>query len=329
MARAAIFGTGGPVLEAAERAFFAEADPWGFILFARNVETPDQLRRLTGDLRSAVGRDAPVLIDQEGGRVARLRPPQWRGWAPAEADAGRGGAEALRLRYRIIAAELRAAGIDVNCMPILDLPGPGCHPIIDDRVLGRSVDEIAERGAAVCDGLMAGGVVPVIKHLPGHGRAGADSHEGLPEVDASLAALRETDFAPFRALADQPLGMTAHIRCGAIDAERPATLSPAAILLIREEIGFDGCLMTDDISMGALAGPVAARAEAALAAGCDVVLHCNGEIAEMEAVAGAVPALTEAAAARAARAEAARGAPGPFDMAEALARYCALTGEAA
>lgn len=332
-AAATIFGVSGPALTAPERGFMREADPWGFILFARNVETPAQVAALVADLRASVGRTAPVLIDQEGGRVARLRPPHWRAWRPvAEVFAGRDEAaarEALGLRYRIIAAELAALGIDVDCMPLLDLPVPGSHDVIGARALGTDPTLVAARARLVCEALTAGGVLPVIKHLPGHGRATVDSHEGLPRVATDLATLDATDFAAFRPVADQVLGMTAHIVYEAVDPEQCATLSPACIALIRERIGFDGCLMTDDLSMHALSGPMAARVRAAIGAGCDLILHCNGDTAEMEAIAAATPRLSGRALARAERALAARRAPSPFDVDAAHARYLALTGEAA
>jgi beta-N-acetylhexosaminidase len=328
-ARAAIFGCAGPALGPDEAAFFRDADPWGFILFARNVETPDQLRRLTAALRESVGRDAPILIDQEGGRVQRLGPPCWRGWddvgtalaalAPETAE------EALELRYRLIAAELVAVGIDTDCAPLLDLRLPGADPIIGARALGAEPETVARLAAAVIRGLEAGGVRPVIKHIPGHGRADADSHARLPIVSADRATLDATDFAPFRAHAGAALGMTAHVRFDAIDPARCATLSPEAIRVIREEIGFGGCLMTDDISMGALDGPIGARCDAALAAGCDLILHCNGDRAEMTAVAAATPRLAGSARARAEAAEP-RPAAEPFDPAEAERRLAALSG---
>ena len=332
MPAAAIFGLAGPDLAPAEAAFFRDADPWGFIVFSRNIADPAQLSRLTGRLRDAVGRQAPILVDQEGGRVQRLGPPHWRAWRDVAAlfdgaDEGR-ALEAARLRYRIIADELARVGIDVNCAPLLDVRAPQGHEIIGTRALGQAAEEVARRGLAVCEGLLAGGVLPVIKHIPGHGRATVDSHLDLPRVTTPRAELDRIDFAPFRALADQALGMTAHVVYEAIDASRCATLSPAVLDVIRRDIGFDGLLMTDDLSMRALSGPMGARAGDALAAGCDIVLHCNGDLAEMAAVAAATPALTGAAAARAARAEAARGMPDPADIQAAAARYQELTGEA-
>lgn len=302
-ARAAIFGCAGEALSPAERDFFAEAAPWGFILFARNISAPDQVRRLVGELREAVGRRAPVLIDQEGGPVARLRPPHWRDWPPLpEALAGRdrvAARAAVRHRYATISAELAALGIDVNCVPMLDVPGPGAHRIIAGRALGADAATVADLGAEICAASKAEGVLPVIKHIPGHGRTAEDSHEDLPRVPASLEELEAVDFAPFRALAGEALGMTAHVIYDALDPDAPATLSPTAIRAVRERIGFGGLLMTDDISMGALAAPLADNVRAALAAGCDMILHCNGRMPEMETVAAEAPLLSGAAARRA------------------------------
>lgn len=330
-ARAVIFGCGGTALSAAERAFFAEAEPWGFILFARNVESPAQLRRLTTELRASVGRDVPVLVDQEGGRVQRLRPPHWRDWLPVLDEAtvlpSERRARGLRLRARLIAAELRDAGIDVNCAPVLDLAGPQTHAVILNRCLGGDPAEVAALGRAIAEGLLAGGVLPVVKHMPGQGRASLDSHLALPEVTADREAL-EADFAPFRALADLPLAMTAHVVYRALDPARPATQSPAVVRLMREAIGFDGLLLTDDLSMKALAGGFGERAAASLAAGCDVVLHCNGDRGEMAAVAAVVPELTGRPAERAAAALALRRAP-EDDVAALAAEYAALSSDPA
>ncbi len=282
MTRACILGCAGPDLSHGEAAFFAAADPWGFILFGRNVEDPDQLQRLTGRLREAVGRDAPILVDQEGGRVQRLRPPHWRDW-PAPLDHVLAASDPIRamwLRARLQAEELRAVGIDVNCAPTADVARPETHPFLANRCHGTDPGSVADRARAVAEGLLAGGVLPVIKHIPGHGRARVDSHRDLPVVDADRTAL-EDDFAPFRALRDLPLGMTAHI-CFPALGKHPATQDPALIRLVREEIGFDGLLMTDDISMEALGGTIADRTALAIEAGCDVVLHCNGDRAEME-----------------------------------------------
>ena len=327
MARALILGCRGPELGAAERAFLSRVDPWGFILFGRNVAGPEQLRRLTADLRDAVGRDAPILIDQEGGRVARLRAPAWREWRPALEDCARLPAglreRAMRLRYELIASELLAVGVDVDCAPVLDLALPDTHAIIRDRAYGSDPEEVARIGRAVAEGLLAGGVLPVMKHIPGHGRARVDSHLDLPRVGASRAELA-ADFAPFRALADVPMAMTAHIVFEAIDDQAPATLSPAMVALIRGEIGFDGLLMTDDLSMKALSGPFGTRAERALAAGVDMLLHCNGEAAEAAAVAEAAPRLTGRAAERAAAALALRRGAGAADTAALDAEFASL-----
>ncbi len=328
-ARAVIFGCAGPALSDEERRFFAAADPWGFILFGRNVSDPEGIARLTADLRDAVGRDAPVLIDQEGGRVARLRGPAWREWLPALDECGRlgdraGRVRAMALRYRLIASELRAIGIDVDCAPVLDVARAETHGIIRNRCYGDDPAEVAAIGRAVADGLLAGGVLPVIKHMPGHGRATIDSHHDLPRVIASEVDL-VADFAPFRALADLPMAMTAHLVFAALDPEAPATQSARMVRLIREEIGFDGLLMTDDLSMKALTGGFGERAERALAAGCDVVLHCNGDPAEMAAVAEATPLLDGRGAERAEAALARRIAPAAWDVGAADAEFAAVT----
>ncbi len=326
---AAIYGCAGPRLGDDEREFFRKSAPYGFILFARNVETPEQLRALVRDLRDAVGRDdAPVLIDQEGGRVQRLKPPHWRAAPPGrrfgeallcDAKSAEQGAEA---NARLIAAELADLGIDVDCLPLLDVPVPGAHDIIGDRAFGETPEVVIALGRAVCRGLRAGGVMPIVKHIPGHGRARSDSHLELPLVEASLAELRATDFAPFKALADEACwAMTAHVVYSAIDPSAPATLSAKVIgEVIRGEIGFDGPLISDDLSMKALSGDFAGRTKGALAAGCDLVLHCNGDMAEMAAVAGACAPLTDRAAARLARAAAGLTKPSAIDRAALLAQ---------
>jgi beta-N-acetylhexosaminidase len=308
-ARAAIFGCAGPTLADAERRFFKTADPLGFILFARNCADPRQVRQLVSDLRATVEReDAPVLIDQEGGRVMRLRPPHWRAAPPA----GRFGelaardrpaaAEAAYLNARLLACDLADLGIDVDCVPVLDLRLPGAHEVIGDRALGADPAAVAELGRAVAQGLMEGGVLPVMKHIPGHGRALVDSHYDLPVVDADRRTLERTDFEPFRRLADLPWAMTAHVVYRALDADRPATLSARIVSeVIRGAIGFQGFLVSDDLAMKALKGDAGALAAAAIEAGCDAVLHCNGAMAEMERVAAAVPPLAEVAAVRLAR----------------------------
>lgn len=331
--RATIFGCLGPRLSKQEIAFFRDAQPWGFILFARNIQSPDQLRRLTGDLREAVGRQAPILIDQEGGRVARLRGPDWREWLPPldqmKQVAPQDQRRAMVLRYRIIAAELRALGIDVNCAPMLDVVQPNTHAIIKDRCYGTDPDTVAEMGRAVSEGLLAGGVLPIIKHIPGHGRADLDSHLALPLVDADLDRLRAVDFLPFARLADLPMAMTAHIVYPAIDPDACATLSEKCISLIRQDIGFDGLLMTDDLSMKALSGDFGQRTRHALAAGCDMILHCNGERAEMEPILAHTPMLEGDALRRADAALACRKDPDPFEFDQAVEEFEALIKEAA
>ena len=326
--RAVIFGCSGPVLDDTERRFFRDADPLGFILFARNCRDPDQVRGLVADLRDCLGRKgAPVLIDQEGGRVARLRPPHWRlPPAPerlarlAKAEEAR---EAVRLNARLIAAELHDLGITVNCLPVLDVVGPGAY--IADRSFGGEPDTVARLGRAACDGLLGGGVLPVIKHMPGMGRAIPDSHVALPVTEAPMEELERMDLAPFRALSHMPWGMTAHVVYRAVDKGAPATTSGAVIGgVIRGSIGFEGLLLSDDLSMQALTGDLSERAAAALEAGCDVALHCNGVRAEMEAVAGVSGPMTGEAMARLARGEDMLGAPQPFDGARALARLDSL-----
>ncbi len=326
--KAAIFGCSGLDLTAAERRFYADQQPFGFILFQRNCDSPDQVKALVDDLRQAVGRpDAPVLIDQEGGRVARLKPPHW--WAaPPGAAYGElyardtaAGLEATRLGARLIAADLQRLGIDVDCLPVLDVPVPGAHDVIGDRAYSRDPDVVAALGRAAAEGMLAGGLLPVIKHIPGHGRAHVDTHVALPVVDAPLDELEATDFAPFRALADLPWGMTAHVVYSAIDTDNPATTSPAVIdRVIRGMIGFDGLLLSDDLNMEALSGDLAERARAALAAGCDIALHCSGVLVEMQAVAAAVGPLSDAAEARIARGRALLAPPRPIDAGQARAK---------
>ncbi|AJE47401.1 beta-N-acetylhexosaminidase [Celeribacter indicus] len=321
-----ILGCEGTALTAPEAAFFAQADPWGFILFSRNVSDPEQLRRLTGALREAVGREAPVLIDQEGGRVQRLRAPHWREFLPPmeQCERARDPARAMWLRGRLLAEDLHGAGIDVNCVPGLDVARAETHPFLRNRCFSEDAETVARMGRALVEGLADGGVAPVMKHLPGHGRGTLDSHRALPRVSASRADL-ETDFAPFRALRDLSMGMSAHIVMEALDPDRPATQSPEAIRVIREEIGFDGLLMTDDISMEALAGSVADRGTAALAAGCDLVLHCNGDLREMETIA-ALGEMDAAAQARADRAADSRPGYRPVDIAALEAEFRHLLG---
>jgi beta-N-acetylhexosaminidase len=327
--RAICFGFAGETLSAEERAFFAEANPLGFILFQRNCRSPEQVRALVAELRGCVGREAPVLIDQEGGRVARLKPPKWRLYpAAARLAALPDAEEAVRLGARLIADDLAALGTTVDAMPVLDLPVAGADNVIGDRAYGGDPALVAQLGRAACDGLLAGGVLPIVKHMPGHGRARVDSHKALPVVDAASDLLERTDFAPFRALRDMPWAMTAHVVYSAIDADRPATLSRAVIdRVIRGSIGFDGVLVSDDIEMGALSGTMAQRVQGALAAGCDAVLHCSGNLAAMREAAAIAPPLTDTAAARVARAEARRRGGGvPFDRRAAETRFNAMIG---
>ena len=331
---AVVFGCAGPVLAKAERDFFRDADPLGFILFQRNCDNPGQLRALIAALRETVGRaDAPVLIDQEGGRVARLKPPHWPSYPAPAVIAALGGDEAREAAWlgaRLIADDLAALCITVDCVPVLDIPVPGADAVIGDRAWGASPTGVATLGGAVCEGMLAGGVLPIIKHIPGHGRATVDSHHALPRVSTARETLETSDFAPFRALADMPWAMTAHIVYAAIDAERPATLSRRVIgEVIRAGIGFDGVLVSDDLSMRALGGSFAERAAGALAAGCDVVLHCNGVMKEMTEIAGVVSSLTPAARRRVDRAEARRGGAEPIDRGMLEARFHALLGRAA
>lgn len=323
-----VLGCAGAELSPQERAFFRAADPWGFILFRRNIEDPPQLRRLTAALRESVGRDAPILVDQEGGKVQRLRPPHWRRWEDARDQIARAGAaraaRSMYLRYRLMAHELRAIGIDTNCAPVADLAGDQTHPFLEYRCYGNTVESVVDVARAVAEGCLDGGVLPVMKHIPGHGRGNADTHLNLPVVEADANTLRATDFAAFRALRDLPMAMSAHVIFAAYDAARPATQSPAVIGAIRDEIGFQGLLLSDDLSMEALSGAIDDRAARSIAAGCDIALHCNGDLAEMEAVAGAIGALTPEAATRAATALALRQLPGPIDIRAAEAELEAL-----
>ena len=325
---AVLFCCAGTSLAPDERTLFERADPLGFILFRRNCDTPDQIRALVQGLRQCVGRaDAPVLIDQEGGRVARLQPPHWRE-APAAAAFGRlaerdpaAALQAAYVNHRLIADELRDLGISVACAPVLDVARPETTGAIGDRAFSADPSIVGALGLAACAGLMAGGVAPVIKHMPGHGRATVDSHLDLPVVDAGHEELSRIDFAPFAIAAGMPWGMSAHVTYTALDRGRPATQSPTVIArTIRGEIGFAGFLVSDDICMAALKGDAGARASAALAAGCDAVLHCNGDVDEMERVAAAAHSLSERAVARLARAETLLGAPRTIDTAALAAR---------
>ncbi|MCC5988178.1 MAG: glycoside hydrolase family 3 protein [Pararhodobacter sp.] len=321
-----ILGCAGPELGREEAAFFRQLRPWGFILFSRNVADREQLLRLCADLRNAAGFQAPVFVDQEGGTVQRLRPPLARNWPDAAAQAG--GLAAIRLRHRLMAAELRACGVDGNCAPVIDVATPATHPFLTRRIWSADPQAVAGAGRAAAEGLLAGGVLPVIKHLPGHGGADADSHHALPRVSDPLTVLAARDFVPVRALADMPLGMSAHVVFDALDPARAATVSPLVIAHLRKALGFDGLLMSDDIGMKALGGDMVSRASAALAAGCDVVLHCSGDLAEMEEVAGVAGRLGGEALQRAEAALAARRAPAPIDIAAAWAEFERLNGAA-
>ncbi len=325
--KAFISGCSGTSLNDAERRFFADNLPCGLIVFARNCETPDQLRALVASFKDAVESEhVLILIDQEGGRVQRLRPPHWRDMPPARCY-GRvyerdpeAGKDAAFAGARLIAQELVDLGINVNCTPVLDVPEKGAHEIIGDRAFSTDPDVIASLGRAVMNGTLAGGVLPVIKHVPGHGRAKADSHLSLPRIDVAEGELRSVDFRPFQALRDAPLAMTAHVLLPCYDEQRPASVSPVIMgEVIRGLIGLEGLVMSDDIGMKALGGPFADRARDVIAAGCDVALHCSGDFAEMVETASAVPPLAGLAAERFARALSFLHAPEPFDKAEAMA----------
>lgn len=325
---ATILDASGLRLTAQEKALFRAVKPFGFILFARNIDTPDQVRALCDELREAAGHEAVITVDQEGGRVQRLRAPHWRDWtAPLDfvQAAGPNAAEAMYLRFRLIADELHRVGIDSNCAPMVDVAGAQTHAFLRNRCYGTTPDAVAALGRAAADGMLAGGVLPVVKHMPGHGRATMDSHFDLPQVDAPRAALDTHDFAPFKALNDLPMGMTAHLVYDAIDP-RPATLSPVMMRLIREDIGFDNLIMTDDISMKALSGEVDAIAAGALAAGCDVVLYCNATLKDRTRVADAAGEMSDAAQTRAARALAMRRTPDDVDIPALTAKLDRLLG---
>ena len=323
-----IFGCSGQALEEAESDFFRDVQPWGFILFGRNISDREQVRSLVASLRDTVGDDkAPILIDQEGGRVARLKPPVWcerpaaARFGELYAKAHEAAAEAAYLNARLIAVDLSELGINVDCLPVLDVPVAGAHDVIGDRAFGSDPAVVIDLGRAVIQGLIEGGVLPVMKHVPGHGRACADTHLALPHVTTEAGVLSATDFVTFRSLNHCPMAMTAHVVYDAIDPQRPATTSPKVIRdVIRGEIGFDGLLMCDDLSMEALSGPISVRAKAALFAGCDIVLHCNGKMGEMKEIAGEAKPLEGAALKRAEHAAGQLTAPDSFDPAGAEAR---------
>ena len=330
--RAFITGVSGPELNAAEREFIRAERPWGFILFKRNIETPAQVALLVRELRAALGDpEAPVLIDQEGGRVQRLGPPNWPVYpagavfsALYEIDSAF-GLTAARLSARLIAADLAEIGVTVDCLPLADVPIDGADAVIGNRAYGTEAGKVAAIARAVTEGLEQGGILPVLKHIPGHGRATADTHFKLPVVDTAKIELERTDFAAFQPLADLPMAMTAHVVFSALDPAHPATTSATIIeQVIRGVIGFQGLLMSDDVSMNALAGSIPERTRAIIAAGCDMVLHCNGKLDEMQEVARETPELSGEAQARAGRALAARRPPLPFDRLAARAELDAL-----
>ena len=332
-ARAFITGLAGLEISAGERAFLRDSGPWGLIIFKRNVSSPQQIAAMVQSFRDIVGWSAPVLVDQEGGRVQRLGPPHWQVFPPGarygelyDRDQASGLA-AARLGGHLIAADLKPLGIDVDCLPLGDVPVTGGDPVIGDRAYGSEPGKVAAIAKAIADGLRAGGVLPVLKHLPGHGRATADSHLKLPVVDTDRATLEATDFAAFRPLASLPIGMTAHVVFSAIDPVAPATTSVTMVgQVIRGFIGFQGLLMSDDISMNALSGSIAERSRAALAAGCDVVLHCNGKMEEMREVAEEAKPLEGVALKRAQNALSHLTVADPFDLAAANARLTELLG---
>jgi len=322
-------GIEGLSLSDAEIGFYRESNPWGFILFGRNIETPSQVRALTDSLRELSCRsDVPILIDQEGGSVARLRPPHFRAAPPAAsygacfAQNPEEGCEAVKLNSELFAKELSDLGINVNCLPVLDVPAPDGHEVIGTRAYGKTPEQVTTLGRGAAEGLLSGGVLPVIKHIPGHGRALSDSHLELPRVKTKLEDLRQSDFAPFKALNDMPLAMTAHVVYEAVDSEQPATTSAKIFSdIIRGEIGFDGLVMTDDLSMKALSAPYEERARSSLDAGCDVILHCNGDVPEMEQVAAGCKPLQGMALERAEAALSRLTDPEEVDWAANLARF--------
>jgi beta-N-acetylhexosaminidase len=334
--RAFITGVSGPELNAAEREFIRAERPWGFILFKRNADNPPQVLRLVNELRETLGQpEAPVLIDQEGGRVQRLGPPHWPAY-PAGAVLGKlydidpaQGVAASRLSARLIAADLRDVGVSVDCLPLADVPVAGADNVIGDRAYGTQPAKVAAIARAVTEGLQQGGILPVLKHIPGHGRATADSHLKLPKVDTPLGELERTDFAAFQLLADLPMAMTAHVVFSALDPAQPATTSATIISqVIRGVIGFQGLLMSDDVSMNALAGSIAERTRAIFMAGCDMVLSCNGKLDEMRQVARETPELSGKALVRARQALASRKLPQAFDRQAARIELDALIGTA-
>lgn len=328
---AVIFGLQGPRLTPAEKTFFRDANPWGFILFARNIETPDQVRGLTQSLRETVGRKVMIFIDQEGGRVQRLKPPHWfdypsLGFLAANYRFNRKQTRrAVFLHHRLIAADLRALGINANCAPVLDIPVKGSDPIISDRAMGTNAHQVIDLGQAALAGLMTGGIAPVIKHIPGHGRAKVDSHLALPKLDNWLPKLMGSDFLPFKELADAPMAMTAHIVIEGLDKQAPVTISPVAINYIRKRLNYDGLIMTDDLDMKALSGSLSGLTRAALTAGCDIALQCSGKLPAMVEVAKGSRYLDGDARRRADIAEFCAEDPREFDYDSSMFEYKALT----
>ncbi|MEM6649114.1 MAG: beta-N-acetylhexosaminidase [Pseudomonadota bacterium] len=329
MTSSVIFGCEGKVLSDEERTFFRATDPWGFILFRRNCETREQITALCGELRDTVGREAPILVDHEGGRVSRLsshivpkRPPM----AVFEGLGKPASLKAVRLGAELLARDAADVGITVNCVPMVDVRQPGAHDIVGDRAFSTSPETVAALGQAMIEGTLAGGCLPIIKHIPGHGRAMADSHLELPRVEASHGALSQCDFVPFKALAHAPLAMTAHIVYEALDDKEPATTSVTVIEdIIRKEIGFQGLLMTDDLSMKALKGSFYERSVKSLKAGCDLLLHCNGDMTEMEAVAGAAIPLSAEAERRSEKALTLLTPPAPAEKKSLEEEFASLT----
>ncbi len=327
---AVIFGLSGPRLTTAEKTFFRDANPWGFILFARNVETPDQVKALTNSLRETVGRDVMIFIDQEGGRVQRLRAPHWFDYPSLGSIAAtyrlnrRHARRAIFLHHRLIAADLRALGINANCAPVLDIPVKGADPIISDRALGTNAAQVIDLGQAALAGLMTGGVAPVIKHIPGHGRATVDSHLALPKIQNWLPGLIGSDFLPFKELAHAPMAMTAHIIVESLDKRTPVTISPPAIKFIRTRMGYDGLLMSDDLDMKALSGSLSGLTRACLTAGCDVALQCSGKLPAMVEVAKGSRYLDGDARRRADIAQLCAEDPRDFDYESAQFEYTSL-----
>ncbi|WP_017930305.1 beta-N-acetylhexosaminidase [Robiginitomaculum antarcticum] len=330
--RAVILGLEGSRLSANEAAFFRDADPWAFILFARNIETPAQMRRLCADLRASVGRDALIFIDQEGGRVQRMGPPHWPKYPAASrfAALGQDAPRAAYLGARLIAHDLRDVGVTANCAPVLDIPVADADPIISDRAYGDTPEGVIALAHAVMAGYMSGGVAPVIKHIPGHGRATVDSHKALPLIETDLATLKKTDFVPFKALNMAPMAMTAHVTLAAIDSAAPLTLSPDGMSqIVRGALGYDGLIMTDDLEMKALSGSLTKLSSRALSAGCDIALHCSGNMANMVKVVSGVSRLRGKSLERACIADLSAYKPDAFDVESGRAEFNRLMGGAA